>query len=251
MVKRILITVTILFFFSDLMALHLQERYQVLLFTRSETYPWRHSSISNGVEMFKELSQANHFGLTWTDDAEIFNDDERLNSMDVIVFMNTSGDILDDEQKNAFQDYIRNGGNFVGIHGASFTMMDWPWYIEMLGGVWNEHPGIHTAIVQKEEEYHPSVAHLPSTWVITEEWYNFERLSENIHVVLAVDEETYSGGQMPDYHPVAWYQDDFEGSRTFYTLLGHTEEIYDNSWFRQHILGAVWWAATGAQVNNN
>lgn len=250
MIKRTLITVTILFFFSDLMATHFQERYQVLLFTRSETYPWRHSSISNGVEMFKELSRANQFGLTWTDDAKIFNDHERLNNMDVVIFMNTSGDILDDGQKEAFQEYIRNGGNFVGIHGATFTMMDWPWYIEMLGGVWDDHPGIHTAIVHVEDESHPSAAHLPSRWVITEEWYNFRNLSENIQVVLAVDEETYAGGEMPDYHPIAWYQDDFEGARTFYTLLGHTEEIYNDPLFRRHILGAVWWAATGAKINN-
>lgn len=239
--KKIILILICAFMASDVMA----QRYEVLLFTKSESYPWRHNSLSNGVEMFKELSRANNFGLTWTADSEIFNDDERLQGMDVVVFMNTSGDILDDEQKEGFQQYIRNGGNFVGIHGASFTMMEWDWYIEMLGGVWDRHPGIHTAVIDVEDKTHPSTAHLPDRWVVTEEWYNFLRLSDNINVVMAVDETTYSGGEMPDYHPVAWYQDDFEGARTFFTLLGHREQSYDDPLFRQHILGAVWWAATG------
>ncbi len=245
MIKHILISILFFSFGTELLAMNLNDRFQVLLYTKSETYPWRHDSISNGVEMFKELSRANQFGLTWTDDAEIFNDHERLNSMDVVVFMNTSGDILDDEQKEAFQEYIRNGGNFVGIHGASFTMMEWDWYIELLGGVWNGHPGIHTATVDVEDRAHPATSHMPEKWIVTEEWYNFERLSDNINVLMAVDENTYEGGLMSDYHPVAWYQEDFEGARTFYTLMGHGERMYENELFRQHILGAVWWAATG------
>jgi uncharacterized protein len=245
MVKRLLLIPIILLVSFETLAAQGTDRYQVLLFTKSETYPWRHSSISNGVEMFKELSANHNFGLTWTDDSEIFNDHERLNSMDVVVFMNTSGDILDEDQKSAFQEYIRNGGNFVGIHGASFTMMEWPWYISLLGAVWDRHPGIHTAVVNVEDHHHPATAHLPSSWIITEEWYNFQNISDNIRVLLHVDEETYQGGEMPDYHPVAWYQEDFEGARTFYTLLGHKEEAYDDPWFRRHIFGAVWWAATG------
>jgi len=239
--KIILIAFIFAFVSIDVMA----QRYEVLLFTKSESYPNRHDSISDGVEMFKELSRANNFGLTWTADSEIFTDHDRLNGMDVIVFMNTSGDILDSEQKEAFQQYIRNGGNFVGIHGASYTMMEWDWYVDMLGGVWDGHPGIHTAIIDVEDISHPSTAHLPERWVVTEEWYNFLRLSDNINVVMAVDETTYSGGQMTEHHPVAWYQDDFEGARTFFTLLGHREESYTDPLFRQHILGALWWAATG------
>jgi len=249
MIKRIVITIVTVFLSTDLLA---QERYQVLLFTKSESYPWRHDSISEGVQMFKELSQFHHFGLTWTADSQVFDDEERLGTMDVVVFLNTSGDeILTDSQKEGFQNYMRNGGNFVGIHGASFTLMDWDWYIDMLGGVWDHHPGNHTAMVNVEQADHPSTTHLPDNWLITEEWYNFDRLSENINVLLTVDENTYPGGEMPDFHPIAWYQDNFEGnSRTFYTLLGHTEEIYSNNYFKQHILGAIWWAATGNTINN-
>ncbi|MDA0706088.1 MAG: ThuA domain-containing protein [Proteobacteria bacterium] len=225
-----------------------QEQFRVLLFTKSLDY--QHHSVTNGVQMFKELAQDNHFALTWTTQSDIFDDQENLNEMDAIVFMNTSGDILNEDQRKALQAYMRQGGGFVAIHSASFTMMEWPWYVKLVGGVWNRHPnpGISTAIVNNEKPNHPATAHIPNKWVLTEEWYNYLELSDNIEVALTVDESTFTGGKMPNYHPIAWYQEDFEGGRSFHTGLGHPEGIYDNPWYRQHILGAVWWAATGGKA---
>ena len=138
-----------------------QKRYQVLLFTKSLDY--QHRSVTTGVEMFKELAIDNHFALTWTEQSDFFDDQAQLNEMDVIVFMNTSGDILNDKQRLALQSYMQQGGNFVAIHSASFTMMEWPWYVELVGGVWNRHPspGISTAIINNEKPDHPSAAHIP------------------------------------------------------------------------------------------
>jgi type 1 glutamine amidotransferase len=225
------------------------DRYQVLLFTKSVTYPWRHTSIAEGVLMFKELSRKHRFGLTWTDDSAIFDDQDRLSGFDVVVFLHTSGDILSDAQKQAFQNYIRGGGNFVGVHGATFTMMEWPWYARLVGALHDGHPGRQTAAVRVEDPMHPSTAHLPPIWIVTDEWYDFREISPDIRVVLTVDESTYTGGKMPDHHPIAWYQSDFEGGRSFYTLLGHTEESFSDPWFQQHILGAVWWAAKGITLD--
>ena len=222
-----------------------QERFHVLLFTKSLDF--HHVSISHGVQMFKKLSRENHFKLTWTEQSDIFDNQNELNEFDAIVFMNTSGDILDEKQKVAFQNYIRQGGGFVAIHSATFTLMEWPWYVNLVGGVWNRHPnpGIFTAVVNNVDADHPATAHIPKKWIVTEEWYNYLELSDNIKVVLTIDEETFPGGKMPDNHPIAWYQDDFEGGRSFHTGLGHPEGIYENPWYIQHILGAVWWAATG------
>lgn len=225
------------------------ERYQVLLFTKSVSYPFRHSSISDGVQMFRAMSRKHRFGLTWTDDAAIFDDHDRLRGFDVVVFFQTSGDVLDAGQKEAFQEYIRNGGNFMGIHGATFTMMEWPWYARLVGALHDGHPGRQTAAVRVEDPHHPSTAHLPPVWIVTDEWYDFRQLSDEIRVVLSVDESTYSGGKMPDFHPIAWYQEDFEGARSFYTLLGHPEEVFDDPWFQQHVLGGLWWAATGIRLD--
>jgi type 1 glutamine amidotransferase len=224
-------------------------RFQVLLFTKSVSYPWRHESIAEGVLMFKELSRKHRFGLTWTDDAAVFDDHDRLRGFDVVVFFHTSGDILNDAQKQAFQGYIRGGGNFVGVHGATFTMMDWPWYARLVGALHDGHPGRQTAAVRVEDPTHPSTAHLPAVWIVTDEWYDFREVSPEIRVVLSVDESTYTGGKMPDFHPIAWYQSNFEGGRSYYTLLGHTEEAFSDQWFQQHILGALWWAAKGVTLS--
>jgi uncharacterized protein len=225
------------------------DRFQVLLFTKSVSYPWRHASIAEGALLFKELSRKHRFGLTWTDDSAIFDDHERLRGFDVIVFLHTSGDILNDGQKQSFQNYIRGGGNFFGVHGATFTMMDWPWYAQLVGALHNNHPGRQTAVIRVEDPHHPATAHLPAAWIVTEEWYDFREISPHITIALTVDETTYTGGKMPDHHPVAWYQNDFEGGRSFYTLLGHTEEVYSDPWFQQHIFGALWWAATGVTLS--
>lgn len=219
MYKKIILLLSVVLIGAEPVISQHAEHFQVLLFTKSISYPSRHNSISDGAQMFKELSKKHRFGLTWTADAAIFDDTERLNRMDVIVFFNTSGDVLNESQKQSFQDYIQDGGNFVGIHGASYTMMDWPWYIKLLGGVWNDHPGRHTAAVHVQDSNHPAAAHLPSTWLVTDEWYDFKKLSANINVILTVDESTYPGGKMPDFHPISWYQDDFEGGRSFYTLF--------------------------------
>jgi len=227
-----------------------QKQFEVLLFTKSLDY--QHLGIPNGIQMFKEIARDHHWGLTWTTQSNFFDNQEKLNSIDVIVFMNTSGDILDDDQRKALQAYMRQGGNFVGIHSATFTMMEWPWYVSLVGGVWNRHPdpGIWTGIVNNEEPSHPSAFHIPPRWLITGEWYNYLEMSDDIKVVLSVDETTFPGGKMPAYHPIAWYQEDFEGQggRSYHTGLGHAEGIYDEPWYRQHILGAVWWAATGGKA---
>ncbi|MFH5834161.1 ThuA domain-containing protein [Halalkalibaculum sp. DA384] len=221
--------------------------YQVLLFTKNLTF--HHTSISTGVEMFKDLSEEGFFELTWTTIAkDWFNDIEDLSQFDVVVFMNTSGNVLNKTQKKIFQTYIRNGGNFVGIHGAAFTHMDdWDWYADLVGAWHNEAWGNSTAVVNVENPNHSSTAHLPSKWVVTEEWYNFRQISDDIKVLLTVDEDTYGDDRMGDWHPIAWYQEDFKGTgaRSFYTVFGHPDGMYSNPWFQQHILGALWWAATG------
>src|SRR5665811_112426 len=117
--KTVLSTVIILSMSNMLFAQ--PERFQVLLITEVDSYPHRHESISNGAEMFKDLSQKYAFGLEWTDNTQIFDHPERMQEFDVVVFMNSAGDILNKAEKKGFQNYIRNGGNFVGIHGAAYT----------------------------------------------------------------------------------------------------------------------------------
>ncbi len=167
--------------------------------------------------------------------------DAILRNLDVIVFLNNSGDILDEEGKRALQRFVRSGRGIVGIHGAAATMEGWPWYVELIGGTFKSHPPVQTANVTTVDGSHPATAHLPTRWEWEEEWYNFQKLSPRIRVLLSVDESTYAGGENGTFHPVSWTQD-YEGSRVFYTAIGHQSAAFVDPRIRQHLLGGLLWA---------
>ena len=99
------------------------------------------------------------------------------------------------------------------------------------------------------DKNHPATMHLPDRWVWTDEWYNFKGpLPENLHVLLTVDESTYVDEKgMGEVHPIAWYQE-YDGGRSFYTALGHIESSYNDALFLKHLLGGIYWAATGLGI---
>ena len=66
---------------------------------------------------------------------------------------------------------------------------------------------------------------------------------ELVTVLITIDEKTYEGGKMPDYHPIAWYHK-YDGGRAFYTEWGHHPEAFTEPLFLQHLAGAIKWALT-------
>ena len=80
----------------------------------------------------------------------------------VVVFLNTTGDVLDAGGKAAFERYIRSGGGFVGIHSASDTEYGWPWYGRLVGAWFASHPQIQRATVHIADPDHPSTKGLPT-----------------------------------------------------------------------------------------
>lgn len=211
----------------------------VLVFTKTNGY--RHASIPDGIRMLRDLGAENAFIVEATEDSMRFTDDH-LSQYDAVVFLSTSGDILDDEQQAAFERYIRNGGGYVGIHAASDTEYDWPWYGDLVGTFFEDHPEIQPAELVVEDERHPSTAMLPARWARTDEWYNFrDNPRDAVHVLLTLDETTYEGGTHGDDHPLAWCHH-YDGGRAWYTGGGHTKQSYAEPLFRQHVLGGLQWA---------
>jgi type 1 glutamine amidotransferase len=219
--------------------------YKVLVFSKTAGY--RHASIPQGVAAIKTLGEKSGFTVEATEDAAVFRDDS-LKQFAAVVFLSTTGDVLDEAQQQAFERYVRAGGGFVGVHGASDTEYDWPWYGRLVGAYFASHPkGTPTATVRVADPNHPSTSALPGAWVRTDEWYNFKANPRGSVVVLAtLDEKTYSGGTMGDDHPIAWYHD-FDGGRAFYTALGHTPESFVEPLFLQHLLGGIEYAAGAAR----
>lgn len=215
----------------------------VLVFTR--TTGFRHDSIAAGVQALVALGVANGFAVEQTEEPAVFSD-AGLADHDVVVWLNTTADVLDADQQAAFERYIRAGGGWVGVHSASDTEYDWPWYGQLLGGgaYFQIHPAIQTAELNVEEGSHPSTAHLPATFSMEDEWYNFQaNPREAVTVLMTLNEASYQPGEgaMVD-HPIAWYHE-FDGGRAWYTALGHRQELYQDPRFTQHLLGGIRWVA--------
>jgi len=213
----------------------------VLVFTR--TIGFRHDSIGAGVEAVRRLGQDNGFAVQQTENPADFNDDN-LARYDVVLWLSTDGDVLDEAAQRAFERYIRAGGGFVGVHAASATEYGWAWYGQLLGAYFSAHPAIQTARVQVEISDHPSTQHLPQSFTVQDELYTFRTNPRaSVRVLMTLDESSYAVGDLAmGDHPIAWYHE-FEGGRSWYTALGHPIELYSDPRFTRHVLGGIRWAA--------
>ncbi len=211
---------------------------KVLVFTK--TAGFRHASIPAGIKALQQLGKDNGFEVDTTENAERFTEDS-LQQYAAVIFLNTTGDVLDNRQEADFERYIQAGGGFVGIHAATDTEYDWPWYGKMVGAYFSDHPaGTAKAKLTVTDKNHPSTEKLPDTWEHVDEWYNFKKMNNATKVLMKVDEKTYQGGTMGE-HPISWYHD-YDGGRAFYTELGHTTESYTETNFLQHVLGGIQYA---------
>ncbi|CAL9608245.1 ThuA domain-containing protein [Streptomyces sp. enrichment culture] len=219
---------------------------RVLVF--SKTAGFRHDSIPDGITALRELGATGGFTVDATEDAAAFTP-ANLRRYDAVVFLSTTGDVLDAGQQRAFEDYIRRGGGYVGIHAAADTEYDWPFYGGLAGAYFHSHPAIQPATVHVEDRAHPATAGLARTWNRTDEWYNYRsNPREHAHVLASLDESSYSGGTMNGDHPIAWCQN-YAGGRAFYTGGGHTKASYAEPAFRAHLLGGIRWATGAAQAD--
>lgn len=209
---------------------------KVLVF--SKTAGFRHSSIPNGIAAIQQLGSANGFTVTATEDAAQFTT-SNLAQYQAVVFLSTTGDVLNASQQTAFESYIAAGGGYVGVHAAADTEYSWPWYGSLVGAWFDSHPAIQTATVKIEDTTNPSTAHLGTTWVRSDEWYNYRTNPRSSARVLAsLDESSYSGGNMNGDHPITWCKA-YGGGRAWYTGLGHTEASYTDPKFTQMLLGGL------------
>jgi type 1 glutamine amidotransferase len=215
---------------------------RMLVFTKTAAF--RHDSIPTAIETMRELGAGAGIEVDATEDAGAFTDDG-LRRYDVVVFLLTTGDVLDDREQAAFQRYIRSGGGFVGVHSASDTEHDWPWYGGLVGAYFRAHPAIQPATVVVSDPRDASTRGLPQRWQRTDEWYAFATNPRaSVHVLATVDETSYAAGDtsMGADHPIAWSQL-YDGGRAWYTAGGHTQESYAEPLFRAHVLGGILWAA--------
>ncbi len=220
-----------------------------------ETAGFRHNSINAGIAMITEFGENLDWKVTASKTSDIFQADS-LATYDVVVWLNTTGEnLLTPSEETAFEDFIRNGGGFVGIHSATDTYRNgsWPWYNDLVGAIVQVNP-YHTAnntsgVIDIVGD-HPAIAHLGTTWNKSDEYYYWERnggyLYEGNIDLLSVQETgsfSYDAAR-----PVTWYKE-FDGGRSFYTALGHNGSDYEsNEDFKTMIQEAILWAAAEEEL---
>ena len=232
------------------------KRFSALIF--SKTAAFRHTEcIPQGTVAIAQMAAKRGFEVDATENAAQFTD-ENLANYDVVIFLCTTGDVLNATQQGAFERFIQAGGGYAGIHSASDTEYDWPWYGGLVGAYFRDHPGVpgvnaqfQTARMDVEDRHTPATRRLGETWTREEEWYNFRTNPRDaVHVLLSVDESTYDprgysvpGGSAPmGDHPVSWCHE-YDGGRSFYTALGHKGVYWEEPLLLSHVLGGIEMAA--------
>src|SRR5579859_4975430 len=217
----------------------------IRLLVFSKTAAFRHASIPDAIAALRRLAQSQGITIDFTEDSTVFTD-ANLARYNAVVFLLTTGHILDADQQAAFERNIEHGGGYAGVHSASDTEYNWPWYGQLVGAYFDRvhgHSQVVPATVYVVDHNHPSTGMLPAIWIRTDEWYNFATNPSNtVHVLLTVDERTYQGGVMGANHPIAWYHA-FDGGRSWYTAMGHTSESYAEPLFLSHLWGGILYAA--------
>ncbi|KAL2159026.1 hypothetical protein VTH06DRAFT_2785 [Thermothelomyces fergusii] len=246
--------------------------FRVLVFSRTAAY--RHQSIPAGIRALRRLAAASAtgpypFAVDDGEDAAVFSPSS-LAAYRVIVLLQCSGEFLDRAQLGALRGFVQAGGGIVAVHCASFAMQSSEWYGRLIGAVFDNHPEPQVGLVELLDPQHPVMSmrprahdgatdrsaqepqilpvrdqpHLKHVW--RDEWYNFKAhpraTSDDLHVLLCVDETSYEGGAHGEDHPIAWCQA-FDGGRCFYTALGHFDEAYEDDWFVGQLYGGILWTA--------
>lgn len=228
-----------------------KKQFSALLITK--TAGWHHESINEGVAAIKDLANRNFFDVQWHQDGTSITD-KYLENFQVLVFLNSTGDIFKEEEQKAIEKFIKSGKGFAGIHSASDTEYGWPWYTKLVGRMFHIHPAIQTAKLKFTNNKFPGLHGFTDGQLWTDEWYEFNaETTTGLNYILAVDENSYSpkvqwgenkGEGMGSFHPIAWYHD-YDGGRSFYTALGHLPAVYREQAFLTHIYAGIYWAATG------
>jgi cytochrome c len=210
----------------------------------SKTTGFRHDAIPDGIVAITDIAKERKWTVEFSEDSSVF-EPKNLARFNAVVFLMTTGDILDPDQKKAMQAFVEGGGGYVGIHSASDTEYKWDWYGMLVGAWFNGHPAQQEAKIHIENKKHPSTSFLPDPWVRKDEWYNFKTNPRaNVTVLATVDETTYQGGTMNGDHPIIWCHNVGKG-RSWYTAIGHTKESYKDPLFLRMLAEGLNWVVRG------
>ena len=211
---------------------------KVLIFCKTNGY--HHASITTGIAAIRQLGAQNGFAVDTTEDSTWFRS-KILRGYAALIFLDPTGKVFGPKEEKALKEYIHHGGGYVGIHAATDCEYNWQWYGDLVGGFFRSHPKQQQANFVIVDKDNPSTQGFSDPWSHFDELYNFKYINPDIHVLIKIDETSYTGGANGDKHPFSWYHD-FDGGRAFYTALGHTDETWSDPLFLHHLLSGIQYA---------
>jgi hypothetical protein len=225
----------------------------ILVFSKTSGY--RHKDAIRGANAaILSIANRNGWSAFFTENGAVFNR-EYLLRFKATVWNNTSGDVLNAEQREAFRSYMENGGGFVGIHGAGGDFRyAWRWYVEtLIGAQFIGHtlfPQFPAATIRIENHEDPATRELPDRWSRSDEWYSFKPSprANGVTVLATLDETTYRPKMvwkdigMGSDHPVIWKHSVGKG-RAFYSAIGHGASAYEEPNYVRVLQCAIAWVA--------
>lgn len=228
-----------------------ESQYKLLVFSIPNKYHYEYIPIAR--DSLERLAKLHAFEYTWSNKTEVF--DEDLSQYAAVMFLNSPGEQLSPAQRAKFEAYMRGGGNAIIVHRAAITPPnDWVWYEKLVGRTVGVHPMLQTGVVTVADRNFPATYGIPERWIWSDEFYvTTNPYKVTINPVLNVDESTYDPtkiwpGQvakpMGKDHPIAWYHRHEKG-RVFVTTLGHNGEMYRDPDYLAHLMGGIYWTATG------
>ncbi|HTE25056.1 ThuA domain-containing protein [Flavitalea sp.] len=222
-----------------------EQSLRVLVFSKTNGY--RHASIEAGKKAFSKLADVKKFAVDFTEDSSQFTT-ANLKKYNAIVFLNTTGDVLNNTQQEEFEKYIKAGGGYLGIHAAADCEYEWPWYGKLVGAWFLDHPSSPSNVQNGRfyvvDKNNPATKGMPDSFERKDEFYSFKQINPSIHPLIKIDEKSYKGGKNGDNHPMSWYHD-YDGGRSFYTNMGHTDETFTEPLVVNHIWAGLQYAMGG------
>ncbi len=224
---------------------------KVLMFSKTNSF--RHiDAIPAANDLFRDIALREGWGIYFTENGAIHNQGD-LQTFDLIIWNNVTGNVLTKEQQAALKNYMETGGKFLGIHGTGGNReYEWAWHpAELIAAQFTAHPlspQFQEANVIVEDRDHPATRHLPEIWRMLDEWYSFEESPRGrAHILATLDEESYQPNdwlagdlRMGDDHPIIWHHRIKEGY-VFYSAIGHMAENYSDENYRTLLHEAAKW----------
>jgi uncharacterized protein len=273
MIRKILLIFILLIIQSGLASTASAKPKKILFFSKSSGYEhsvikWKNGQPSHVEKVLLELGQKNGWEFVFSKDGSKFNK-EYLAQFDAVFFY-TSGNLFETgndkhpamtpEGKQALFDYVREGKAFIGTHSCcdSIPTNNEPRkgpvryvnqgdqadpYVKFIGSEFIKHGEQQMATNTVINPKFPGFEKLGPSFSLHEEWYSLKDFNPDIHVLCVIDSTKMKGDEYkrPPY-PTTWARKEGKG-RVWYSAMGHREDIWTNSIFKDMLVG---WHPVGA-----